>query len=192
MQDDKLWTVALTERQLDAIKLLADEAEWVELGTATFRTVPLGSAVLIDSSGASGWMVAVDRWTGLHGTEKNLEAVCRSLCEGNKRSREIAGLIKRRALAQGAPAESWPGEAPTKRKHKPRGMADVADAWRAGKSMKGGNVRTDGSNMNSWSLSIGETVGGKKVALDYRSRISGSTTCHCREAVRVADEVRQP
>ena len=52
--------------------------------------------------------------------------------------------------------------------------------------MRSGNVRTDGMNLYSWNLRIGRTAAGRKIAIDYRGQISGSTSRHVGAATRAA------
>lgn len=68
----------------------------------------------------------------------------------------------------------------------------VAQAWKDGKRATSGNMRTDGETVWSWRLAIGRTVKGRKVAIDYRGHVSGSTTRHCNVVMTVADETEEP
>jgi len=69
---------------------------------------------------------------------------------------------------------------------------DVASAWAAGKPARTKNLRTDGEALYSYRLLIGITVCGKKVALDYRRKVSNTTSMHCGLAVAVSDRVESP
>lgn len=187
---DQLWRVQLAQGMLDTIRALADGLEFVD--GLNIRDAPANCDVLIDSSGVTGWMVAVDRWD-IRGRSDDLAALCRSLVAvGRKREREIAGRIKVRALKQGAPAHDWAGEPPKPNVNVPRSIVDVAAAWKAGKAMQAGNVSTDGRSLYSWRLRIGRTCGDEKIVADYRQRVSMSTSRHVAAAVEFADRVEQP
>lgn len=193
MNAPQLWTVLLTRSHVDSIKALADEKELV-IGShpALGDQVPLYSEVLIDSSGATGWIICVCHWTGVTGTAEDLGSLCRSLVStGRKRDREIAGRIKQRAAKQGAPSADWPGEPPTPKPSEPRSIDHICRAWKEGRAMAGGNVSTDGRSLYSWRLCIGTTSGGKKIALDHRG-VSGSTSRHVGVAIKHADRLDPP
>lgn len=64
----------------------------------------------------------------------------------------------------------------------------VAKAWKEGRRLAGSSLSTDGSTVYSFRLPIGITRGKKKIAYDYRGRISGSTSRHCGVVIRVADK----
>jgi hypothetical protein len=171
--------VPVTARQVAAIMEVADEAEktW-------------GHTCLIDSS-AAGWNVVVRKSErSMSGSLASLEALCRALASGGS---GLAWRIKRSVAAGGVDVSAWPSASPARRKpSQPQGLDAVVLAWRAGKRCRGGNVRTDGNDLYSWDLRIGLTIQGRKVAIDYRGRISGSTTRHCGRAIAAADEVREP
>lgn len=71
---------------------------------------------------------------------------------------------------------------------------DVINAWQQGKRKTTASLRTDGDNLYSYDLLIGERVGGKLVVYDYTgdNRISKTTTTQVNAAKGVADEVREP
>jgi len=71
-------------------------------------------------------------------------------------------------------------------------LADVAQAWAEGRKAKATNMRTDGRKVWSFGLVIGHTVGGQKVAVDYRGMESGSTSRHCGLVIAHADLTREP
>jgi len=73
--------------------------------------------------------------------------------------------------------------------------SDVAAAWGYGRSKAAGHFRTDGRNLYSYNLLIGETVGGRKVLYEYTSKgmyRSNTTSTHVGRARPYADVVKQP
>ena len=105
------------------------------------------------------------------------------------RSRSVGGSA---AAIMSAPVEGWEGTAPVKVNVPPRNARAVAAAWKAGKNLSSGAFRTDGESIFSWRLKIGATVNGKKIVVDHQGCISSSTSRHCGEALRVADQILQP
>ena len=182
-----VWSIQLAASHAKVIRGLADDVQ----GEDSYN----GPLHLTDSS-AERWTVAFNKWAWkreLSGTADNLAALCRSLVGvGRKREREIAGRIKVRALGRGVAAEGWEGTPPDKAKGSPRDAVAVAAAWKAGKSLSIGAFRTDGESIFSWRLKIGATVNGKKIVVDHQGCISSSTSRHCGEALRVADQILQP
>lgn len=185
---------------LDAVKALADDAEIVGHDLShdhpLWRESGYHDTVLIRSHGDDGWMVSADPWsrrpTYLRGLPDDLRRLCATLCStGRKTDRYLAGRIRSQARRLGADTSTWAGEDAPKKPSRPRGRAAVADAWKAGKALDGGNISTDGKTVWSWRLPIGVTVSGRKVALDYRG-VSQSTSTHCGALMRVADEIRKP
>ena len=73
------------------------------------------------------------------------------------------------------------------RKDLPSNQGGVALAWKHGYRMASGNLRTDGRSLWSWRLKIGVTRDGCKCAIDYRGKVSGSTTRQCDLAIVAAD-----
>lgn len=71
-------------------------------------------------------------------------------------------------------------------------IARVIAAWKAGESLRSGNVSTDGHDLCSWRLRIGRTSGSTKIAIDYRGQASGATTRHCGLVIAAADKVEPP
>jgi hypothetical protein len=67
---------------------------------------------------------------------------------------------------------------------------EVAVAWSEGRRAAAGHFSTDGKNLYSYALLIGQTVGGKKVLTRYR--VSVTTSKHTNLAARFADEVVSP
>lgn len=187
---EPMLSIKLADGHVDAIRSLADHRDEVVFG-AVLRDMPLGSEVLIDSSGATGWMICVLCRRGIAGTEDDLSSICRSLCSvGRKREREIAGRIRAQAIKLGVvAADGWEGLTPVVKAKDPRSIEDVASAWASGTSMKSGNISTDGLDLFSWRLRIGKTCRGRKVAIDYRQQVSCSTSRHVGAAIRVADRV---
>lgn len=186
---------------IQAIKQLADEVEIIGSDHARphdhplWNESPYHSEVWIRSHGDDGWIVSVDTWQRkpkwLRAMPDDLRRLCATLCgTGRKADRYLAGRIRSQARRH-TDTSTWPGEDAPKKPSKPRGRAAVAEAWKAGKPLDGGNIRTDGKTVWSWRLPIGMTVAGKKVALDYRG-VSQSTSTHCGEVMRVADRVKRP
>ena len=74
----------------------------------------------------------------------------------------------------------------------------VINAWLRGQrgSSHTGNLSTDGEKLFSYSLVIGDTLGGEKIALDYTASVgqfqSQTTSQHCGLAKRSADDVMHP
>ena len=69
----------------------------------------------------------------------------------------------------------------------------VGKAWAAGKAASADNFSTNGKEIYSYSLIIGKTVGGKKVAIDY-TKIGGhfksvTTSKHVFYVKKYADKV---
>jgi hypothetical protein len=71
-------------------------------------------------------------------------------------------------------------------------IARVIEAWKAGESLRSGNVSTDGHDICSWRLRIGRTRGSTKIAFDYRGQVSGATSRHCGLVIASADAVEPP
>lgn len=150
--------------------------------------------MLISSHGDAGWMVALRPWhSELIGFPRDLSALCTSLATtGRKGALDLAGRIKATAAERGVDSGAWPGERAPKKPSKPKSIDDIAAAWKQGTALRSGNVHTDGQRLYSWRLCIGETVKGRKVAIDYRQRVSQSTSRHCGAAIRVAHRVCKP
>lgn len=64
---------------------------------------------------------------------------------------------------------------------------EVAKAWSEGRKAKSSNMSTDGTNIWSYSMLIGETINGERVA--YRRSRSGTTTKHINLTARYAHKV---
>lgn len=71
-------------------------------------------------------------------------------------------------------------------------VAKVVAAWKAGESLRSGNVSTDGHDICSWRLRIGRTRGETKIAIDYRGQVSDATSRHCGLVIAAADKVEAP
>lgn len=95
------------------------------------------------------------------------------------------------AIALQAYGKTQPAPKPPK-KSEPRNETAVAKAWSAGRRLTGSSLFTDGKSVYSFRLLIGITEGKKKIAYDYRTRVSGSTSRHCGVVIRAADKVVQP
>jgi hypothetical protein len=146
----------------DSIRALADELEVVEQDHPEFRDVPLWSDVLINSGGAQGWMVAVDRWWGLMGRAEDLERLCASLVAvGRKREREIAGRIKVRA-STGTGRRHVDTSFPRRRRSASRASRSRSrhrGCVKAGKAQSGTFVRT--ASASTPGICIGELLAGR-------------------------------
>lgn len=68
----------------------------------------------------------------------------------------------------------------------------VVDRWLEGKAASSGNMSTNGKDLFSYRLRIGRTRKGEKVLIDYRRRMSTTTSQHCGLAVAGADRVEEP
>ena len=64
---------------------------------------------------------------------------------------------------------------------------EVAKFWSEGRAGRSGNMSTDGKDIWSYSMLIGETVNGERIV--YRRRRSVTTTKHINLAARYADKV---
>ncbi len=67
---------------------------------------------------------------------------------------------------------------------------EVAKSWSQGRAAASGNMSTDGQNIWSYAMLIGETVNGERVV--YRRARSQTTTKHINLAARWADKVVIP
>ena len=67
---------------------------------------------------------------------------------------------------------------------------EVAKFWSEGRAGSSGNMSTDGKDIWSYSMLIGETVNGERIV--YRRRRSVTTTKHINLAARYADKVIAP
>jgi hypothetical protein len=186
-------SVALSGAQVHAVRCVADESE---IATVDHPIYPelcrwQETEVLISSHGAAGWAVAIrPRRSELIGHPSDLRALCASLAAtGRKRDMDLAGRIKATAAKRRVDSSAWLGERAPRKPSKPKSIKDIARAWRDGKALRSGNVRTDGQRIYSWGLCIGETVRGRKVAIDYRGKISKSTSMHCGAVIGEAHRV---
>ena len=74
--------------------------------------------------------------------------------------------------------------------------SEVAEAWGNGRTATAANFFTDGSELYSYRLRIGETIDGKKVLYDYTKKSgffkSMTTSRHVGLARQHCDELRTP
>jgi hypothetical protein len=68
----------------------------------------------------------------------------------------------------------------------------VVNSWLGGKPANSGNMHTNGKDLFSYALRIGKTRKGEKILLDYRGKVSVTTSCHCGLAVAGADRIEEP
>lgn len=195
----------LSSACIERIMRLADEREVIESrydhDHPLWLHSPYGCEALISSHGASGWMISLLAWQRrVWAQPDDLKRLCSMLCSTGRTADRLAAGRVRAAVAAWSKSHSWParpaidtssweGEDAPKKPSVPKGRRAVAEAWKAGKALDGGNIRTDGKTVWSWSLRIGVTVRGRKIALDHRG-VSQSTSTHCGEVMRVADVVK--
>jgi len=67
---------------------------------------------------------------------------------------------------------------------------EVAKLWSQGRAAASGNMSTDGGDIWSYAMLIGETINGERVV--YRRARSATTTKHINLAARWADKVVIP
>lgn len=73
-----------------------------------------------------------------------------------------------------------------------RSRDGVVMAWKKGRPLSASHLWTDGETLYSYRLVIGYTIGKQKIAIDYRQRISCTTSMHCGAAIAVAHKTVPP